>query len=108
MAGLEQPIDSRPRAMVRSGFELGPWLSSPRISVISNVSTLSAMWDLEHLVSVRLIIFGGEACPIELKTTRGPLPIRSARVTAPQAGAVTEDEDGEQMSPQRQAGTGVG
>ncbi|GAA1353466.1 Pls/PosA family non-ribosomal peptide synthetase [Falsarthrobacter nasiphocae] len=57
-----------PRALVRSGVDLGPWLVSRRINVVSTVPTLAALWPAEALESVRLLIFGGEACPPELAT----------------------------------------
>jgi non-ribosomal peptide synthetase-like protein len=52
-----------PRALVRAGAELGPWLAEHRVSVVSTVPTLAAMWDEECLAGVRLLILGGEACP---------------------------------------------
>ncbi|WP_433913750.1 Pls/PosA family non-ribosomal peptide synthetase [Brevibacterium litoralis] len=55
-----------PRALVKSGTDLGPWLSSRRISVVSTVPTLAALWPQASLSGVRLLIFGGEACPPEL------------------------------------------
>ncbi|GAA5017125.1 Pls/PosA family non-ribosomal peptide synthetase [Kitasatospora paranensis] len=55
-----------PRAQVRSGADLGPWLADQEISVISTVPTLAALWPSEALNEVRLLIFGGEACPPEL------------------------------------------
>ncbi|PRQ11549.1 amino acid adenylation protein [Corynebacterium sp. 13CS0277] len=55
-----------PRALVRSGGDLGPWLASRGITVISTVPTLAALWPESALVGVRLMIFGGEACPAEL------------------------------------------
>ena len=55
-----------PRALVKSGMDLGPWLASRRISVVSTVPTLAALWPAETLDSVRLLIFGGEAVPPEL------------------------------------------
>ena len=55
-----------PRALVRSGMDLGPWLAERRISAVSTVPTLAAMWPTEALENVRLLIFGGEACPPEL------------------------------------------
>lgn len=55
-----------PRALVKSGMDLGPWLASRRISVVSTVPTLAALWPPETLDNVRLLIFGGEACPLEL------------------------------------------
>ncbi|MGE2732578.1 Pls/PosA family non-ribosomal peptide synthetase [Mycolicibacterium vaccae] len=55
-----------PRSLVRSGMDLGPWLVSRDITVVSTVPTLAALWPPEALESVRLLIFGGEACPPEL------------------------------------------
>nr|WP_236718392.1 Pls/PosA family non-ribosomal peptide synthetase [Actinoplanes sp. TFC3] len=54
------------RALVRSGVDLGPWLAGQRITVVSTVPTLAALWPVEALDEVRLLIFGGEACPPEL------------------------------------------
>ncbi|MEU7905075.1 Pls/PosA family non-ribosomal peptide synthetase [Actinoplanes sp. NPDC049118] len=54
------------RSLVRSGVDLGPWLAGQRISVVSTVPTLAALWPVEALDEVRLLIFGGEACPPEL------------------------------------------
>jgi len=55
-----------PRALVRTGMDLGPWLSARRITVVSTVPTLAALWPVDALDNVRLLIFGGEACPPEL------------------------------------------
>ncbi|MCX5043190.1 amino acid adenylation domain-containing protein [Aldersonia sp. NBC_00410] len=55
-----------PRALVRSGVDLGPWLVAHEVNVISTVPTLAAMWPPEALENVRLLIFGGEAVPPEL------------------------------------------
>ncbi|MFF7393839.1 Pls/PosA family non-ribosomal peptide synthetase [Streptomyces scabiei] len=55
-----------PRAQVRSGADLGPWLVEQEITVVSTVPTLAALWEPETLSDVRLLIFGGEACPPEL------------------------------------------
>jgi non-ribosomal peptide synthetase-like protein len=55
-----------PRALVRSGVDLGPWLTARDISVVSTVPTLAALWPVESLENVRLLIFGGEAVPAEL------------------------------------------
>lgn len=52
-----------PRAVVRSGVDLGPWLADHHITVVSTVPTLASMWDEETLSGVRLLILGGEACP---------------------------------------------
>jgi non-ribosomal peptide synthetase-like protein len=55
-----------PRSLVRSGVDLGPWLVDQRITIVSTVPTLAALWPHESLDGVRLLIFGGEACPPEL------------------------------------------
>ncbi|MFF5207236.1 Pls/PosA family non-ribosomal peptide synthetase [Streptosporangium sp. NPDC000396] len=55
-----------PRALVRTGMDLGPWLVEMGITVVSTVPTLAALWPVEALDDVRLLIFGGEACPPEL------------------------------------------
>jgi len=55
-----------PRSLVRTGVDLGPWLIEQRITVVSTVPTLAALWPAEALEEVRLLIFGGEACPQEL------------------------------------------
>jgi non-ribosomal peptide synthetase-like protein len=47
-------------------MDLGPWLVSRDITVVSTVPTLAALWPAEALEAVRLLIFGGEACPPEL------------------------------------------
>ncbi|MGW6395687.1 Pls/PosA family non-ribosomal peptide synthetase [Streptomyces sp. NPDC055103] len=55
-----------PRSQVRSGADLGPWLVEQEITVVSTVPTLAALWEPDDLGEVRLLIFGGEACPPEL------------------------------------------
>ncbi|MEV7548690.1 Pls/PosA family non-ribosomal peptide synthetase [Amycolatopsis sp. NPDC089917] len=55
-----------PREVVRSGPDLGPWLAERRITVVSTVPSLAALWEPCALADVRLLIFGGEACPAEL------------------------------------------
>ena len=55
-----------PRALVRSGLDLGPWLQDNRVTIVSTVPTLAALWPADALDDVRLLIFGGEACPPEL------------------------------------------
>ena len=55
-----------PRALVRSGVDVGPWLLANQVSVVSTVPTLVALWPAESLAGVRLLIMGGEACPPEL------------------------------------------
>ena len=57
-----------PRSLVRSGMDLGPWLVARDVTVVSTVPTLAALWPAEALEAVRLLIFGGEACPPELVT----------------------------------------
>ncbi|WAC57301.1 Pls/PosA family non-ribosomal peptide synthetase [Gordonia sp. SL306] len=55
-----------PRSLVRSGMDLGPWLVQRDINVVSTVPTLASLWPPVALEAVRLLIFGGEACPPEL------------------------------------------
>ncbi len=55
-----------PRDLVRAGPDLGPWLVDRRITVVSTVPTLAAMWDAEVLSGIRLLILGGEPLPREL------------------------------------------
>lgn len=55
-----------PRAVVRAGADLGPWLAERGVSVLSTVPTLAAMWVEDVIADVRLLILGGEACPAEL------------------------------------------
>ncbi|MCW2918844.1 MAG: hypothetical protein JWN52_6912 [Actinomycetia bacterium] len=55
-----------PRALVSTGMDLGPWLVDKGITIVSTVPTLAALWPVESLDDVRLLIFGGEACPPEL------------------------------------------
>jgi non-ribosomal peptide synthetase-like protein len=55
-----------PRALVRSGVDLGPWLIAHGITIMSTVPTLAALWPDDALELVRLVVFGGEACPPEL------------------------------------------
>ncbi|TDW29426.1 non-ribosomal peptide synthetase-like protein [Cryobacterium psychrophilum] len=55
-----------PRSLVRSGADLGPWIIAHGITVVSTVPTLAALWPQDALERVRLVIFGGEACPPDL------------------------------------------
>src|SRR3954469_18642459 len=55
-----------PRALVRSGVDVGPWLVANAITIVSTVPTLVALWPDSALGAVRLLILGGEACPPEL------------------------------------------
>ncbi|MEP9382765.1 Pls/PosA family non-ribosomal peptide synthetase [Nocardioides sp. KR10-350] len=57
-----------PRALVRSGVDVGPWLVANDITIVSTVPTLVSLWPEESLTGVRLLIMGGEACPAELAT----------------------------------------
>ncbi|MBO0852184.1 MAG: amino acid adenylation domain-containing protein [Nocardia sp.] len=88
-----------PRALVRSGMDLGPWLVRRGISIVSTVPTLAAMWPPEALDAVRLLIFGGEAVPPELAerlagsaerevwNTYGPTEATVVACAAPLSGA---------------------
>ncbi|WP_144765346.1 Pls/PosA family non-ribosomal peptide synthetase [Curtobacterium sp. 9128] len=55
-----------PRSLVRTGVDLGPWLVAHGVTVVSTVPTLAALWPDDALEQVRLVVFGGEACPPEL------------------------------------------
>ncbi|MBD7996330.1 amino acid adenylation domain-containing protein [Arthrobacter sp. Sa2CUA1] len=55
-----------PRSVVRSIIDLGPWLLERKITVVSTVPTLASVWPAEIVSRIRLLIFGGEACPVEL------------------------------------------
>lgn len=55
-----------PRALVRTGMDLAPWLVERGITVISTVPTLALLWPTATMEAVRLLILGGEACPPEL------------------------------------------
>ncbi|HLI31486.1 MAG TPA: Pls/PosA family non-ribosomal peptide synthetase [Solirubrobacteraceae bacterium] len=55
-----------PRALVRAGAELGPFLREQQITVLSTVPSLAALLAEEDLQTVRLLILGGEACPEQL------------------------------------------
>lgn len=57
-----------PRALIKAGAELGTFLTSQNISVVSTVPTLAALWPTEALRGLRLLILGGEACSPELAT----------------------------------------
>ncbi len=57
-----------PRALVKSGIDVGPWLVANDINVVSTVPTLVALWPFESLAGLRLLIMGGEAVPPELAT----------------------------------------
>jgi non-ribosomal peptide synthetase-like protein len=61
-----------PRSLVRSGMDLGPWLITRDVTVVSTVPALASLWPAEALEAVRLLIFGGEACPPELAERLGP------------------------------------
>ncbi|HEX3873927.1 MAG TPA: Pls/PosA family non-ribosomal peptide synthetase [Solirubrobacteraceae bacterium] len=54
------------RTIVRSGGDLGPWIAERRVTVVSTVPTLAALWDETVLSGVRLLILGGETLPNEL------------------------------------------
>jgi non-ribosomal peptide synthetase-like protein len=52
-----------PRSVVRTGPDLVPWLAQRRISVVSTVPTLAALWPAGLPPGVRLLVLGGEVCP---------------------------------------------
>ncbi len=54
------------REVVRSGEDLGRWIVDEQITAVSTVPTLASLWPVESLRAVRLLIFGGEACPLSL------------------------------------------
>ncbi|WP_329080868.1 non-ribosomal peptide synthetase [Streptosporangium sp. NBC_01469] len=55
-----------PRALVRTGTDLGPWIRANGITIISTLPTLASRWPSEVFDGVRLLILGGETCPREL------------------------------------------
>jgi non-ribosomal peptide synthetase-like protein len=55
-----------PRSLVRAGADLGPWLVERRITAVSTVPGLLALWPVASLERVRLLVVGGEDCPGEL------------------------------------------
>lgn len=57
-----------PRALVKAGADLGKFLITQQISVVSTVPTLAALWPTEALRGLRLLILGGEACSAELSS----------------------------------------
>nr|WP_042194247.1 Pls/PosA family non-ribosomal peptide synthetase [Kibdelosporangium sp. MJ126-NF4]CEL21186.1 putative non-ribosomal peptide synthetase [Kibdelosporangium sp. MJ126-NF4]CTQ96248.1 putative non-ribosomal peptide synthetase [Kibdelosporangium sp. MJ126-NF4] len=57
-----------PRDQVRSGVDFGGWLAEHKVTIVSTVPTLAALWPGAALDGVRLLILGGEACPPELVT----------------------------------------
>ena len=57
-----------PRSLVRSGVDVGPWLTANQVTIVSTVPTLVALWPPAALDRVRLLILGGEAFPPELVT----------------------------------------
>src|SRR5262249_13520134 len=44
-----------PRSLVRTGTDLGPWLVEQRITIVSTVPTLAALWPAEALDEVPLL-----------------------------------------------------
>jgi non-ribosomal peptide synthetase-like protein len=55
-----------PRSLMRTGPELAGWLVQRRIDVVSTVPTMAALWPVDMLDRIRLLILGGEACPAGL------------------------------------------
>jgi non-ribosomal peptide synthetase-like protein len=54
------------RDVVRTGADLLGWLEQRRITAVSTVPTLAALWPAGPPAGVRLLILGGEACPPRL------------------------------------------
>ena len=54
------------RAVVKAGPDLVTWLTRARVSVVSTVPTLAALWPSGTPRGVRLLILGGEPCPPRL------------------------------------------
>ena len=54
------------RDVVRTGADLLGWLVQRRVTVVSTVPTLAALWPAGPPAGVRLLILGGEACPPRL------------------------------------------
>ena len=52
-----------PRSVVRTGPELVTWLAQRRVSAVSTVPTLAALWPGGSPRGVRLLVLGGEVCP---------------------------------------------
>lgn len=64
-----------PPTLMRSPADLGAWLVSRDITVVSTAPSTAAQWPPEAFESVRLLLLGGEECPPELAerlTTAGP------------------------------------
>ncbi|KAK2606337.1 hypothetical protein QQS21_003268 [Conoideocrella luteorostrata] len=57
-----------PRSLVKTGADLGTFLTTQRITVVSTVPTLAALWPTDTLSRLRLLILGGEACSPGLAT----------------------------------------
>ncbi|HUK72336.1 MAG TPA: Pls/PosA family non-ribosomal peptide synthetase [Streptosporangiaceae bacterium] len=55
-----------PRSVVKMGPELVTWWAQRRVSVVSTVPTMAALWPADSLHGIRLLILGGEACPSAL------------------------------------------
>ncbi|GHB32047.1 hypothetical protein GCM10010377_22890 [Streptomyces viridiviolaceus] len=55
-----------PRVLVRAGADICPWLVERRVTAVSTVPSVVALWPAEALAGIRLLILGGEACPPEL------------------------------------------
>ena len=100
-----------PRSLVRSGMDLGPWLVSRDITVVSTVPTLAALWPAEALEAVRLLIFGGEACPPELAerlAVDGPRGVEHLRPDRGDGGGVRGPAGRHGAGQHRAAAAGLG
>ena len=66
LAARRLPGARTARRWCAAAWTSGRGWSSRDITVVSTVPTLAALWPAEALEAVRLLIFGGEACPPEL------------------------------------------
>jgi non-ribosomal peptide synthetase-like protein len=55
-----------PRSLMRTGPELVDWLARRGITVVSTVPTMASLWPADLLSGIRLLVLGGEACPVGL------------------------------------------
>lgn len=66
-----------PRSLVRSPTDLGAWLITRGLTVVSTRPSVVAQWPAEALEAVRLLIFGGEVCPPALAAGLAGDPLRA-------------------------------
>ena len=65
-----------PRSLVRSGVDVGPWLTANQVSIVSTVPTLASLWPPEALEAVRLEaaehLDGSRVLGVEVDSALGP------------------------------------